>query len=116
MDKTISWKESTITRMMKSCFDGTAFSSFIICISTAEKNAGESHCAMKFGLAASKLKSRITKPVPKKLAWRLKMTRETIADLTKKLKNANEQTTLRLNHEMKCAKTTEEIMIKLGEF
>lgn len=31
--KTVSWKESTITKMMKSCFDGTAFSSFIICVS-----------------------------------------------------------------------------------
>lgn len=62
LDKTISWKESTITKMMKSCFDGTAFSSFLVCISTAEKNSGESYHAMKFGHAASKLKSNVTKP------------------------------------------------------
>ena len=64
LHKTIEWKGSTITKMMKSCFDGTAFSSFIICISTAEKNSGESHHAMKFGQAAASLKSNVTRPKP----------------------------------------------------
>jgi hypothetical protein len=47
--KSCGWKESTITQMMKSCFDGTAFSSFILCISTSDKNSGESFYTLKLG-------------------------------------------------------------------
>ena len=76
LQKTISWKESTITKMMKSCFDGTALSSFIICISTADKNAGESYHAMKFGHAASKLKSHVTLPKPVSIEKTVKNSQE----------------------------------------
>ena len=40
-DKT-SWKETAITRILKSSFNGTAFSSFLFCLSQAESNSGES--------------------------------------------------------------------------
>jgi len=40
-DKT-SWKETAITRILKSSFNGTAFSSFLFCLSQAESNSAES--------------------------------------------------------------------------
>lgn len=79
LHKTIEWKGSTITKMMKSCFDGTAFSSFIICISTADKNAGESYHAMKFGHAASKLKSHVTLPKPIDIEKEIMATEQALA-------------------------------------
>lgn len=62
LPKDVPWKESTITKIMKSCFDGTAFSSFILCVSTADKNSGETFHTCKFGQAAAGLKSKVTKP------------------------------------------------------
>ena len=68
--------------MMKSCFDGTAFSSFILCISTADSNSGETFHTCKFGEAAAGLKSKVTKP--KKLT-----SKKQIEDADKAIKDIN---------------------------
>ena len=100
LPKDIPWKESTITKIMKSCFDGTAFSSFIICISTADKNSGEAYHSCKFGAAAAGLKSKITKP--KQLASKAQMEQiaASIKDINKQLEKANDQTAKRLRGDM----------------
>jgi len=86
----VSWKESTITKMMKSCFDGTAFSSFIICISQSPANSGESHLALKFGESSSKLKTNVTKPTPYKIEAKIKEFTTLVGELEKKCKSAND--------------------------
>lgn len=58
----VPWKEVPITQIMKSSFDGSAFTSFILCVSQHEKNTSESWYTMRFGQAASRLKSNVSKP------------------------------------------------------
>jgi hypothetical protein len=60
-DKT-SWKETAIMRILKSSFNGTAFSSFLFCLSQAESNSGESFQTMNFAESCSILKTKITRP------------------------------------------------------
>lgn len=65
-DKTC-WKETAITRILKTSFNGQAFSSFLFCISQAESNSGESWSTMNFAEQCSILKTKITRPKPIKI-------------------------------------------------
>ena len=60
-DKTC-WKETAITRILKTSFNGQAFNSFLFCISQAESNSGESWSTMNFAEQCSILKTKITRP------------------------------------------------------
>ena len=65
-DKTC-WKETAITRILKTSFNGQAFSSFLFCISQAESNSGESWSTMNFAEQCSILKTKITRTKPIKI-------------------------------------------------
>jgi len=55
------WKFLAITRMLKSSFNGHAFTSFILCYSQAELNSGESYYTLKFGKDPARLRARVVK-------------------------------------------------------
>mmetsp|Transcript_4879 Transcript_4879/g.8360 ORF Transcript_4879/g.8360 Transcript_4879/m.8360 type:complete len:161 (+) Transcript_4879:166-648(+) len=56
------WKETAITRIIKSSFNGLALTAFIINVSQIEDNGSETWCAMNFGQRTSKLKTDVSKP------------------------------------------------------
>ena len=56
------WKETSITRMLKSSFNGLAFSSFLFCLSPAENNSGESWSTTLFAEQCAILKTKVTRP------------------------------------------------------
>lgn len=56
------WKETAITRILKSSFNGLAFSSFLFCMSQAEANSGESWATLLFAEQCSILKTKVTRP------------------------------------------------------
>ena len=58
------WKESPLTQILRSSFDGTAFTVFIFCLSSSNENGGESWCSMEFADRVQKLKSNVQKPMP----------------------------------------------------
>lgn len=56
------WKETAITRILKSSFNGLAFSSFLFCLSQAEANSSESFATTLFAEQCSVLKTKVTRP------------------------------------------------------
>jgi len=42
----VGWKEINITRILKSSFNGYAYTGFILCISQCEQNGGETFYTM----------------------------------------------------------------------
>ena len=100
LPKTCPWKESTITKIMKSCFDGTAFSSFILCLSTADKNSGEAYHTCKFGAAAGGLKSKITLPKQINSKSNIAAIETDMKRMNKELEKANEATANRLKKDL----------------
>ena len=68
----LCWKETPITRILKSSFNGSAFTSFMFCMSQADRNGGESWCTMKFAENCAKLKANVAKIKPFKYAAMLK--------------------------------------------
>ena len=43
----VGWKEINITRILKSSFNGYAYTGFILCISQCEQNGGETFYTMQ---------------------------------------------------------------------
>jgi hypothetical protein len=62
-----SYKEMPLTRILKSMFDGSAFSIFVFCLSSHARNGGESFCTMEFADKCNKLKVGIKRVAPKNL-------------------------------------------------
>ena len=60
------WKEMCLTRVLKSTFNGMAFTVFVYCVSQAEANGGETWCTLDFAKECHKLTTRVvkTKGVP----------------------------------------------------
>ena len=51
-----SYKEMPLTRILKSMFDGSAYSIFVFCLSSHPRNGGESYSTMEFAEKCYKLK------------------------------------------------------------
>lgn len=81
------WKEVAITRVLRSSFDGSAFTCFIIAVSQAQRNGGESWCSMQFAERCSKLRAYVTKPKPQNIAATIKKYEGTIVADTHTLIN-----------------------------
>jgi len=62
-----------------------AFTSFILCLSQAEQNSGESHYTMEFGKFPAKMKTNVIKHKPKKLTALIEDTKKEIKECTEKL-------------------------------
>jgi hypothetical protein len=72
------WKETSITRMLKSSFNGLAFSSFLFCLSQAESNGGESWSTTQFAKECSILKTKVTRPKDVKISAAIAEEKENI--------------------------------------
>ena len=62
-----NWKFVGITRILKSSFNGMAFTSFILCFSQTPSNSGETYYTMKFGLDPARLDAIVIKPKARSL-------------------------------------------------
>ena len=58
------WKETTITKVLRSTFNGGAFTTFVFCLSQAKKNGGEGYATMKLAEMCSKIRTNVTRPKP----------------------------------------------------
>lgn len=65
------WKETAISRMLKSSFNGMAFSTFLFCLSQAEANSGESFSTTLFAEQCAILKTKVTRPKDVKLELKI---------------------------------------------
>ena len=59
-----SWKLIELSQLMKSAFNGTSFTFFIMCVSQADNNSGETVATLQFGHDAHGLKMKVRKPPP----------------------------------------------------
>ena len=62
-----SWKEFPLTRILKSMFDGSAYSTFVFCMSQHPRNGGESYSTMEFSNHCNNMKVGIKRLPPKNL-------------------------------------------------
>lgn len=86
---------------MKSAFDGTAFTFFILCCSQADNNCGETFSTLCFGKDAHGLKMNIRKPPMLNIAKAIKTVGKEIEELKVEIeKSPNEKTTTRLTNDL----------------
>ena len=72
-----SYKEMPLTRILKSMFDGSAYSIFVFCLSKHSRNGGESYSTMEFADKCTKLKTHIKRMPPKNLEnWSKQLQKE----------------------------------------
>ena len=94
------WKESSITRILQSSWDGSAFTVFVFCCSLHERNFGETWCTMKLTELCHNLKASVKRPKSHKLAALKKHYQESIKkdeETIKKLNNAPRQDPTAIN-------------------
>ena len=60
----VDWKQHAITRLIKSSFEGLAFTCLIFCVSQHEKNGREGYNSMEMAQVFSKLRCNVVKPKP----------------------------------------------------
>ena len=104
-----SWKEMPLTRILKSMFDGSAFSIFVFCLSSHSRNAGESHSTMEFADKCTKLKSGVNRLPPKNLE---KWTKELQKEIDVQKKALEEIASGKVGAKMKC---TRESSVNMNE-
>ena len=61
---TILWKANAIGLLLKSSWNGLAFTCFIFCVSQHEKNGREGFCSMELAQDCAKIRANVTKPKP----------------------------------------------------
>jgi len=112
-----SYKEIPLSRVLKSMFDGSAFSIFVICISSHPRNGGESFSTMEFADKSKKLKTGVKRLPPKNLEKFKASLQKEIDEQSKALEDiASGKTgnTMKLNRE--CCKTmSEQYMMVLNK-
>ena len=85
LPNSVGWKATAITKLIKSSFNGGAFTCLIFCISQHEKNGREGFNSMEVAQSFSKLKCNVTKPKPFDFDKFVKDTETELASDRKKL-------------------------------
>jgi hypothetical protein len=62
-DSFVSFRDSTLTKVLQPCFQGSCFTSVIIHVASEQEHVEESICSLRYGSQMSNVKTLISKPI-----------------------------------------------------
>ena len=83
--KVTGWKSIGISRIMKSSWNGLAFTCFIFCLSQHEKNGRECFCSMELAKDCARIRANVVRPKPFNLNKYIKNIEKEIVEDGKRL-------------------------------